>query len=72
MAPFSKLEYYKPMTRMSKQGSLRAISRRRPRPPSSKTGPKIDKLQFGYKPHENAMDSESAAARFIPKMSSKQ
>jgi len=57
------------MTRMSKQGERRAISPRRPRPPSKKTGPKRDTLQFGYKPHENAMNGE-IASRYFPKMRS--
>ena len=56
------------MTRMSKQGERRAISPRRPRPPSPKTGPKRDRLEFGYKQHENAMTADDAAARFIPKV----
>lgn len=56
------------MTRMSKQGERRAISHRRPRPPSKKTGPKKDKLQFGYKPHENAVSEGASAGRFIPKI----
>ncbi len=54
------------MTRMSKQSERRAISYKRPRPPSPKTGRKRDALQFGYKPHENAV--EAASGRFIPKV----
>jgi len=57
------------MTRMSKQGERRAVSPRRPRPPSPKTGPKRDNLEFGYKKHENAMSGESMPTRFIPKVS---
>jgi hypothetical protein len=54
------------MTRQSKQGERRAISPRRPRPPSPKTGPKKDKLQFGFKEHKNAMSEEAATSRFFP------
>jgi hypothetical protein len=57
------------MTRMSKQGERRAKSPRRPRPPSPKTGPKRDGLEFGYKQHENAMSGDFAPTRFIPKVS---
>jgi hypothetical protein len=54
------------MTRQSKQGERRAISPRRPRPPSPKTGPKKDKLQFGFKEHKNAMSEEASTSRFFP------
>lgn len=56
------------MTRVSKQGKVRHISPRRPRPPSPKTGSKRDALEFGYKPHENAVNGESIPNRFIPKI----
>lgn len=56
------------MTRMSKQGERRAVSPRRPSLPSKKTGPKKDTLQYGYKPHENAMNEQSNAGRFFPKI----
>lgn len=57
-----------PMTRMSKQGKRRAISPRRPRPPSPKTGTKKDALPLGFKSHENAMSGETAQTRFFPKV----
>ena len=53
------------MTRMSKQGKRRAMSPRRCRAPSVKTGPK---KESGFKPHENAAPAELANTRFIPKM----
>lgn len=56
------------MTRMSKQGRKRHISPRRPRSPSSKTGPKKDNLDSGYKVHANAIVAESTINRFIPKI----
>ncbi len=58
------------MTRMSKQGERRAISPRRPSPPSLKTGAKKDNLKQGYKPHDNAAPSDAVAGRFIPKVRS--
>lgn len=56
------------MTRISKQGKDRHVSPRRPRHPSPKTGPKRDALEFGYKPHENAVNGASTPNRFIPKI----
>lgn len=56
------------MTRTSKQGKVRRISPRRPRPPSPKTGAKRDALEFGYKIHENAVPAEAVPSRFIPKI----
>lgn len=56
------------MTRMSKQGKKRAVSPRRPRAPSLKTGPKKDNLTDGFRVHENAAPTELAATRFIPKI----
>lgn len=56
------------MTRVSKQGKVRNISPRRPRPPSPKTGPKRDALEFGYKTHENAITGAATPNRFIPKI----
>ncbi len=56
------------MTRMSKQGKKRHISPRRPRVAGKKTGPKKDMLEFGFKPHENAVAVDAAANRFIPKI----
>lgn len=54
------------MTRMSKQGKVRNISKRRPRTAGPKTGPKRDQLDYGHKVHENALQAEST--RFIPKI----
>jgi hypothetical protein len=56
------------MTRVSKQGRKRNISPRRPKVAGKKTGPKKDMLEFGFKPHENAVAVESATNRFIPKI----
>lgn len=56
------------MTRISKQGKVRAQSPRKHRPPSPKTGPKRDQLEFGYRIHQNALNNESIANRFIPKI----
>lgn len=56
------------MTRMSKQGERRAVSHRRRRPMSPKTGPKRDQLEFGFRPHPNGLSTESIADRFIPKV----
>jgi len=56
------------MTRQSKQGERRAISPRRPRPPSPKTGSKKDSLPLGFKEHENAMSGEMSTGRFFPKV----
>ena len=57
------------MTRISKQGKLRRISKRRPVPPAEKSGPKKDNLPIGYRTRENAAPAEQAASRFIPKIS---
>ena len=56
------------MTRISKQGRIRNISRRRPKVAGPKTGPKKDALEFGFKPHANAISAESTLNRFIPKV----
>ena len=56
------------MTRISKQGRRRAISPRRPRRPSLKTGPKQDTLAQGYKSHSNAIAGDTAITRFFPKV----
>ncbi len=56
------------MTRISKQGEIRSISRKKPRLAGPKTGPKKDALEAGYKPHENAIAAVSSANRFIPKV----
>lgn len=54
------------MTRISKQGKRRALSPRKHKAPSTKTGPKKDVLPVGYKEHFNAI--ESATAAFIPRI----
>lgn len=56
------------MTRISKQGKIRNSSPRRPRLGGPKTGPKKDALEFGYKPHANALAADSTTNRFIPKI----
>lgn len=43
------------MTRMSKQGERRALSPRKHKAPSQKTGSKKDRLSHGYKEHQNAL-----------------
>lgn len=53
---------------MSKQGKIRHTSPRRPTLSGPKTGPKRDSLEFGYKPHENALVAEVSPNRFIPKV----
>jgi hypothetical protein len=51
---------------MSKKGKRRAISPRKPKRPSVKTGFRQDNLAKGYKPHENAVETNSAV--FIGKI----
>ena len=53
---------------MSKQGEKRAVSFRRRRPIAQKTGPKRDRLEFGFRVHENALAGSSITDRFIPKV----
>lgn len=53
------------MTRISKQGKVRAISPRKHKAPSKKTGPKKDALASGYKEHFNAITETFA---FIPRI----
>lgn len=53
------------MTRVSKQGRRRAVSPRKHKTPTVKTGPKKDNLPKGYKPHENAVSDGMQV--FIPK-----
>jgi hypothetical protein len=43
------------MTRMSKQGKKRAVSPRKNKKPSVKTGPKEEK---GFKAHKNAVQGD--------------
>lgn len=57
-----------PMVRISKQAQVRNVSRRRPRPPAVKTGPKKDKLPAGFKTHVNAIADVSMAKAFISKI----
>jgi hypothetical protein len=56
------------MVRISKQNERRAQSRRRPSPPSPKTGPKKMNLALGYKEHPNALEGDQAQMAFIPKI----
>lgn len=58
------------MTRTSKQGRLRRISKRRPSPPAPKTGPKKEK--HGFRSHLNTIPAELAASRFFPKFSQRE
>lgn len=53
------------MVRISKQSERRAESRRRPRPPAQKTGPKKEKH---FNAHANALEGDAAAVAFIPKI----
>jgi hypothetical protein len=55
------------MTRMSKKGKRRAVSPRKHKIPSIKSGPKRDQLSFGYKPLENAVEDKGLAV-FIGKV----
>lgn len=54
------------MTRMSKQSRRRAVSPRRPKGISVKSGSKKDNLSAGYKQHPNA--AGEGHAFFIPKI----
>ncbi|MEC7839275.1 MAG: hypothetical protein VX777_04465 [Chlamydiota bacterium] len=56
------------MTRISKKAQRRAQSPRKRRFPSEKTGPLKDNLPEGFKPHANALDGETSATTFIPKV----
>ena len=53
------------MVRISKQSERRAESRRRPRAPSEKTGPKKEKH---FNDHANALEGDAAVVAFIPKI----
>lgn len=53
------------MVRQSKQSERRAVSPRRPRAPSPKTGPK---KETGFKVHPNALEGEQGSLAFIPKI----
>lgn len=52
------------MTRMSKQGKRRAVSPRKHKMPTVKTGPQQDK---GFKAHVNALEGDQLAV-FIGKV----
>lgn len=56
------------MTRVKKKAQRRAISPRKRRAPSPKTGPKKDNLPMGFKVHENALAIAAGATTFIPKI----
>lgn len=56
------------MTRISKKAQRRAVSPRKRRAPSPKTGPKSDNLPLGFKEHTNAFAGESPLPTFIPKI----
>ncbi|MCB1181237.1 MAG: hypothetical protein KDK55_04365 [Chlamydiia bacterium] len=57
------------MTRIGKKQERRAISPRKHRSPSLKTGPKRDNLPEGYRLHENALDREKTKNQiFIAKV----
>jgi len=53
------------MTRIGKKTERRAMSPRKTKNPSVKTGQKKDNLSKGYKEHENAAPQENV---FIPKI----
>ncbi len=56
------------MVRISKQSERRSASPHKPRPPIEKTGPRKENLKEGYKAHPNALEGETAAKAFIPKI----
>lgn len=56
------------MVRKSKQSKIRAVSRKRPRAPSPKTGAKKDNLPQGYKLSQNALEGVFAETLFISKV----
>jgi hypothetical protein len=56
------------MVRISKQSEKRSVSRRRPKAPAQKTGSRKDHLPSGFKTHQNALEGDSAATAFIPKI----
>lgn len=56
------------MVRISKKAERRSQSRRRPSPPSKKTGPRNDNLAKGFKIHANALEGDLAEKAFIPKI----
>ena len=56
------------MVRISKQNQRRAVSRRKHKKPSEKTGPKKDNLPNGFKEHSNALEGGFSSQIFIPKI----
>ncbi|MDP1836671.1 MAG: hypothetical protein Q8K75_12190 [Chlamydiales bacterium] len=58
------------MTRMSKQGERRHTSPRKHKrvAPAAKTGARQDKLEKGFKEHENAVAEKQAPTMFVPKV----
>ena len=58
------------MTRMSKQNERRAVSRRKHRAPSPKSGTKKDNLPKGFREHPNAVDGDLASSVFVGKVRS--
>jgi len=58
------------MTRMSKQGERRHVSKKRPSLPAKQTGPIKDNLAKGYKMHLNSVEGDLAQKCFIPKIKS--
>ena len=56
------------MTRTSKQEERRAVSPRKHKKPSIKTGPLKDNLPKGYKEHSNALEGDTAVNAFIPQI----
>jgi len=56
------------MVRISKQRERRAQCPHRPRRSKAKTGSLKDNLPLGFKGHENALEGQSAAVAFIPKI----
>ena len=56
------------MVRISKQNQRRAVSPRKHKKASPKTGSKVDNLPNGFKEHSNALEGAFAKAAFIPKI----
>lgn len=56
------------MTRLSKKNERRALSPRRRREPSEKTGPLKDNLPEGFRVHSNSLSGDVAKTAFIPKI----
>lgn len=56
------------MVRISKQSERRHQSPRKHKAPSVKTGPRKDALAKGFKEHKNALEGETGAVAFIPKI----